>query len=101
MTEQELIEKIADTYRSFSFWQDKRSRSVGEFEAKFDGCANQVLPFIKEAGYVRLSEDQSLPERSNQVLNACGQYLWGYSDGQSVLLKAGWRKVELEGEGGS
>ncbi len=48
MTEQELRENIADTYRSFSFWQDKHYRSVSEFELKFNECSDQILTLVDE-----------------------------------------------------
>lgn len=41
-------EQISDTFRTFSFWQDKRTRSVRDFEDKFDELADQILALFPE-----------------------------------------------------
>ena len=60
MTEQELREKLEDSYREFSFWQDRHTRSVQEIEDKFDELVNRDIALIKEAGYVGLAVNQSI-----------------------------------------
>ena len=86
MTEQELVKKIAQLI-------DKRCSETEEFytgnswilryKLTSEELADQILALIKEAGYVKLVKDQSMPE------------LAGYKVAQEELLKAGWRKVEL------
>ena len=95
-------EKIADTYRSFSFWQDKRRRSVSEFEAKFDECATKTVALIKEAGWVKLSSDQSLPNLDPIFRDTHPKdyeaIKYGYSEAQDDMLYAGFRKVVIDGQ---
>ncbi len=87
MRTQRLREKIADTYRSFSFWQDKQSRSVAEFEAKFTDCADQILALPEIA---ILDEDHSLPiDPSYREVHDRA----GYKRAQQDMLKQGWKKV--------
>lgn len=59
--------------------------------------ASRILFLIKEK-YVRLSDDQSLPENKKanpddrEDIVAYG----AYNSSQYDMLKAGWRKVELD-----
>jgi len=48
-----IRKKIADTYRNFSFWQDKQLRSVSEFEAKFGELAEKILAIMKDIDHGR------------------------------------------------
>jgi len=60
---------------------------------------------MKQAGYVRLAEDQRLPENEhrkkdwqNKDINIQGYYLLAanvYDQAQRDMFKAGFRKVEL------
>jgi len=52
----------------------------------------QILKIIKEAGYVQLADDQSLPELP-APLNL--DYREGYLKAQEDILKSGFRRVEL------
>ncbi len=54
---------------------------------------DEVLALIKEAGYVKLAKDQTLPPYSGNLIDL-GVRVEKARD--IVLLKAGWRKVELE-----
>lgn len=70
---------------------------------------DQILTLIKEAGYVKLADDQSLPEnpKANTKLgNIDYHYIRGklyyrafdnihtvYKQAQQDMLKQGWRKV--------
>ena len=77
MTEQELREKIAD-----------RIREGGNLSA-FD-VAWFILELIKQANYVRLAGDQSLPNGPG----ANDDYALGFNEGQQDMLKARFKKVE-------
>jgi len=84
MTEQELRErlfKLIDT------------QAYGGFL-----LVDQILALIKEAGYVKLAENQSLPFRApNCECVDCWssiRYLHEIQDGEK-MLKEGWRKVEI------
>jgi len=55
--------------------------------------ADQILARIREAGYVKLAEDQSLPE---VILSTLG--LRPVNNTVKILHREGWRKVELPKE---
>jgi len=69
--------------------------------------ANRILAIIKEAGYVKLSDDQSLPENpyDKQIEQAGSEpateedvYIMafnGFERGILAMLRAGFRRVEL------
>lgn len=72
-----------------------------------DELAHQVLARIKEAGYVQLAEDQTLPEnphRKSVEEERISDGKWSKrisesnivvcDDAQQDMLKAGWRKVK-------
>ena len=54
---------------------------------------DQILALIKEAGYVKLAEIQTLPFLNVRVSDAT------YRIAQDDMLSAGWRKVERETKG--
>ena len=55
----------------------------------------RLVEALKEAGYVQLAEDQSLP--TNPVLrNTSYEWRTGYYRAQQDMLETGWRKVKLE-----
>ena len=51
--------------------------------------AKQILTLVKEAGYVKLADDQSLPDGGFYETTA------GYSEAVRIMLKAGWRKINM------
>ena len=53
--------------------------------------AGQILDLIKEAGYVKLAENQELPP----FIYLSGSDFNAKSTIQQCMLKAGFRKVEL------
>lgn len=65
--------------------------------------ADRIFTLIKQAGYVKLSPDQSLPEPSVETMsyeNAakninCWVQRVSYSLGLQDMLRDGWRKVKL------
>lgn len=71
----------------------------------FYGYADQILALIKEANYVKLADDQSLPElppysQMDSIASSISKEV-GYKDAQQDMFKAGFRKVEgirTEGE---
>jgi len=68
--------------------------SLGYILGKCPGYYNftdQILALVKEAGYVRLSQDQSLPNKPPYLTLAQG----GYKQALVDICEAGWRKVEL------
>ena len=59
--------------------------------------AVRILALIEETGYVKLAADQSLPQQSYASQAHIGSHSsQGYVDSQQDMLKAEWRKVELE-----
>jgi len=82
-----------------------RLASEGD-KAEYYRRADQILAFIKKAGYVRLADDQSLPENpyaKGNVRSVGGTMVIGYDpisggvyqEAQDDMLKAGFRRVEL------
>ena len=77
-----LVEKIATSLIEY----------LGDgYEQPSLDLAGGILGLIKEAGYVKLADDQNLP-----VIPRGSYSNADYLRGQSDMLKAGWRKVELE-----
>jgi len=68
-------------------------------DANFLGDADQILALIKEAGYVKLADDQGLPEPEieKSKLSRFGKnwYTTGYMECRGEMLKSGFRRVEL------
>ena len=67
------------------------------------GRVDEILALIKEAGYVRLADDQSLPALTNIVSgirtkSKDGWFLSGQCLAFDRMFRAGWRKLELERE---
>jgi len=102
----ELREKIDAIFRAYVFMTS--NSELSEFldkDAMQESGVDQILAAIKEAGYVKLADDQSLPSPNyyktvnpNQL--AREKELWqcrvaGYSDAIQDMLKAGFRRVEL------
>lgn len=89
MTEK-LREEIAEL---ISRHGDGRIKMVEGFKVKDYTMpievTDQILALIKEAGYVKLAEDQSLPEK--EFISSNENYR--YAEAQKDMLKAGWRKV--------
>ena len=66
-----------------------------EHEKESDrAIADEYFALMKEEGFVRLAEDQSVPKRVKESSES-GLYP-GYRAGVEDMLKAGFRKVELE-----
>ena len=86
----DVREQILELYRNCA--GDDCNGKAGCKEHKYD-CAicfsDQILTLLKENGYVKLADDQELPE--------CTDYWrsWGYSQAQQDMLKAGWKKVKV------
>jgi len=97
-----IVKAITDSIEEHSY-------SVGDADAPIaiidssvntDKAADQILAFIKEAGYVKLADDQSLPsyELPDKPLAQSewwSGYATGHIEGKEAMLKAGFRKVEL------
>ena len=100
LPEQELREKIAR-----ELWRKSvsdRGFDARRWEEVLDdtkeywlSCADIALALVKEAGYVKLDKDQSLPKIPYDLSDEYCSY-YGYSGGQQDMLKATWRKVKLE-----
>lgn len=91
MPEQEAIELIAMELckRDNNIWS-------GLSDTYYHSRAKIAFDVIKQAGYVRLAEDQSLPNKWTYAGNVHGDdYNSGYSTAQQDMLKANFRKVEL------
>ena len=84
----DLKEKIADL---LYLWDDRPSKDETHYNE-----ADEILAYIKAGGYVKLADNQELP---NPFMD---MHLWrdyspdmAYEKGQQDMLKAGFRKVEL------
>jgi len=92
----ELREKIAQYLYEHSYprmyhtFDDLKNNYPGGVEAIMSH-ADQIHTLYKEAGYVRLSQDQSLPNKPPYLTLAQG----GYKQALVDICEAGWRKVEL------
>ncbi len=102
-----MREKIAQEIGEWR-WKDSFN---GDYVTENDrnSCrveAGRVLDLIKEDGYVKLAEDQKTPQYTSDFLSAFDAkraesnftdvlYDFGIQVTKD-LLKAGWRKIELE-----
>jgi len=94
----ELREKIARAMAEGRMvkWENRGEATKNWFLNK----ADQILALIKEAGYVKLADDQNLPsyELPDKPLAQSewwSGYATGHIEGKEAMLKAGFRKVEL------
>lgn len=85
MTEQELREKLFKEIPQYI-------RAGGSWAISMNKLIDNTLNAFKEAGYVKLAEDQSLPSVRNAVNKSYNDYMLGQED----MLKAGWQKVEVD-----
>lgn len=59
--------------------------------------ADQILALVKESGYVKLAENQELPENpfSCKAENFSLVRHNAYEDGQATMVNSGWRKLDI------
>ena len=91
----ELREEVAASYRQL-FWEARAfpPNTAVDIEAKFYQLTDQILTLIKEAGYVKLADNQELPENPYCYEDECSKHT-GYSWAEQRMLEAGFRKIEL------
>ena len=84
--DEKLKEEISEAFLAFrSIHSNPKSRA--------DEFSSQILALIKQAGYVRLADDQILPEKILPY-----PYTKGEKHAQQDMIAAGWRKVNLSKE---
>ncbi len=95
----DIIEKIANTLHTIFY--ELTGGDIDRDDWTEDGClpnhycfrkAKEILAVIKETGYVKLVDDQSLPEIPMSLRDYDG-----YERCKEDMVKAGWRKVEVKG----
>ncbi len=95
-TEQELIERVYNLIPQEQETDDSRW---------VDDVVDRILALVKEAGYVKLADDQSLPRNPYPVDDNSFDGRIGYGEGQQDMLKVvdgkAWRKVIMEVKDGS
>lgn len=95
-----MREEIARWYFGNSSWDGVDPRLTAWCYKR----ADELMALIKEAGYVKLAEDQSLRSLRGTVKAEYliayreGSYLEGWEHAQQEMLKAGLRKVKQEGK---
>ncbi|MBA7466137.1 hypothetical protein ES707_01312 [subsurface metagenome] len=70
--------------------KDELADLIENYEGTITDGVEQIITFFKEANYVRLADDQSLPEAILSVLG-----LRAVNATVKILNREGWRKVEL------
>lgn len=87
-----LYESLCETYgNTHTRWDDL---SCAQQDSYTRQCVKrEIIPLMKEAGFVQLAEDQSPPD--NPFHHLAGGHYDGWRQGREDMLKAGWRKVEL------
>lgn len=90
MNEQELREQIAEVIA-----RRHEVSSQTEIRDLYFSRADQILSIIKEAGYVKLADNQSLPLENSKCL-LWDLYQQGWLEAQRCMRIAGWRKIEIE-----
>ena len=99
MTFDELREKIAkmlcqqfgeDTWDTLPLKRPSgRASYLGLYKEQFYPMADRILTLFREAGWVQLAEDQTLPLSDRR-----GLAHQGYTQAQQDMLKAGFRRVK-------
>ena len=89
MTEQEF-QKLKEQIFNFLLGTSYNLYSPDDCDRLAIGFTTFIKAFMRQANYVRLSPDQSLPDIG------CGGCVLAISQAQQDMLKAGWRKVEIE-----
>jgi len=68
-------------------------------KAEYYRRANQIMALIKQAGYVKLAEDQSLPQVPEAPIYFSQEGAVGWSNGYQIaqegMLKVGFRRIKL------
>jgi len=89
----ELRDKIAreacECYRGVGIWESSTTNEVVKDFWKF--IASQILALIKEAGYVKLADNQTTP--ANNYFSPKNQEV--HRRAIDDMIKDGWRKVEI------
>ena len=90
----ELREKIAKLLYTYENQYDNLHNEDSFMRGLYLGKADRILALIKEAGYVKLAENQELPPIAQ--LATFNSAVKAFCAGtQQNMLKAGFRKVEL------
>jgi len=97
---EELREKIFDAVtdppcRNCEFWDVQGHYCyLKDLHPNTKKCRllDQILAIIKQAGYVKLADDQSLPCITHRYGSEFGS---GYAEAQEDMLKSGFRRMEL------
>ena len=101
-----LIKHLTDNVALFDCQDDCPDETTQMMVKPDEYCntcfAEQIIAFVKEAGYVKLADDQSKPrELLNQEskadwFSAYGKMdvLLAWRECYESMLKAGWRKVQ-------
>ncbi len=111
----DIIEKIANTLHTIFY--ELTGGDIDRDDWTEDGClpshycfrkAKEILAVIKETGYVKLADDQSLPDKQFIKFKAIPELtmpvqkeladtaIMVYEQSQQDMLKAGWRKMEVK-----
>lgn len=94
MTEQELNSGIEQILTNLLI--EARRLAGVEWECDVWALRGQIRDLIKEAGYVRLAEDQRLPENPYPLdYPDGGDCYYATEQAQQGMLTANFRKVEL------
>lgn len=94
MTEQEFEYKLKDILTEFRIGEELHRLEPDKPYAGLFDTHGKILNLIKQANYVQLAPDQSLPEQPfplDGVNNACR--CMGYATAQDDMLNAGFKKV--------
>lgn len=103
MTEQELREKIAKRVTS-SRCEVCNACGASISTDNPNEVAAEILAFVKEVGYVKRAEDQSLPNdptHTGKRFYKAGEkraFTTGYFACGQDMLKAVWRKIQVKDE---
>ncbi len=100
--DKELREKIAHTVFMVVANPPLRTSILVHGIKEAYPTADQILSLIKEAGYIRLADDQSLPalvvKDAEGSPDGLDEFARGQDYAQQDMLALVWRKVELEPE---
>ena len=93
---EQIAQKLTVLYKWAALCERQGYYDPEEAQEALHEDADEIIALLKENGYVRLADDQTLPttaERPQKITFDPPNYLAGLCDGQTDMLKAGWKKV--------
>jgi len=103
---EKIVNKVGDILHDHAYYRRGEYEQTVELIQKSQVIADKILALIKEAGYVKLADNQSLPDNPYPRMSQCADEdgaiqtftnpdWMKFHMAEDAMLKAGFRRVEL------